>query len=44
MEEKNLDSIPEPGELRHIPLWIKIMWIGAVIFILSYIYNGLSQM
>jgi hypothetical protein len=43
MEEKNFDSIPEPSELKKIPLWIKIMWIAALIFIVSYVYNGLSQ-
>ncbi len=39
-ENKNSDT-PQIAD-QPVPLWIKIMWVFAVAWVLTYIYTGLK--
>ncbi|MCB9893500.1 MAG: hypothetical protein H6839_03525 [Planctomycetes bacterium] len=41
-EQKAETTIPDTGELK-VPLWIKLMWLGFVIWIIWYVVMGLQS-
>lgn len=40
--EKAETTIPETAELK-IPLWIKLMWVGFVIWLIWYVVMGMQS-
>jgi hypothetical protein len=40
--EKAETTIPEVAEQK-MPLWIKLMWLGAIIWIIWYVVMGLQS-
>lgn len=42
MSENNNTNIPRIDD-QPVPLWIKIMWLFAITWVLTYIYLGLTK-